>query len=303
MNAERHVRLDTMLVILGVSIFAGLLSGCGSSSSGGASEEKAALPDSAASGEFASVEPETVESAAGEDGADFDRKVIKTADLALTSTDVRETAAKAQVLADRVGGNVLSSQIDRGDGYVSASLVLDVPSSEFEGALEELRGLGETVTADAVRGQDVTEEFVDLKSRERNLLAAEESLLRLYEEARDVEGTLAIQRELTGVRGEIEQLQGRIRYLEQRTASSRISLTVRPAAGASEARSDWDPATTVAGSWSASLSLLQTAATGAISALVFSWWIVPFFFVGAFLWRRSRMRNRGGHGDEPTPDS
>ena len=41
---------------------------------------------------------------------------------------------------------------------------------------------------------------MDLKSRERNLRATEESLLRLYDRAENVEA-LSIQRELTTVRG------------------------------------------------------------------------------------------------------
>jgi uncharacterized protein DUF4349 len=47
--------------------------------------------------------------------------------------------------------------------------VLSVPSPEFEAALDELGGLGEEVTTDSVRGEDVTEELVDLQARERNL--------------------------------------------------------------------------------------------------------------------------------------
>ena len=66
----------------------------------------------------------------------------------------------------------------------SADLVRSVPSPEFEATLDELRRLGEEVTTDSVRGEDVTEEFVDLQSRERNLLAVEEGLLKLYDRPR-----------------------------------------------------------------------------------------------------------------------
>ena len=85
--------------------------------------------------------------------------------------------------------------------------------------------LGEEVTTDTVSGQDVTEEYVDLQSRERNLLAAEQSLLDLYNRARDVQDALSIQRELTGVRGQIEQIQGRMQYLKKSSDSSQISLS------------------------------------------------------------------------------
>ena len=60
-----------------------------------------------------------------------------------------------------------------------ADLILSVPSDRFEDALDELRGLGEEVATDTVSEQDVTEEYVDPQSCERNLLAADQSLLDL----------------------------------------------------------------------------------------------------------------------------
>jgi hypothetical protein len=78
----------------------------------------------------------------------------------------------------------------------------------------------------------VTEEFVDLESRERNLLAAEESLLALYDRAESVEDTLTVEWELTDIRGQIEKVQGRIQYLERRTATSGIVLHLEPVAAA-----------------------------------------------------------------------
>lgn len=247
----------------------------------------------AASDEIASSAGQSGEEAAG----DFDRRVVKTARLGIRAEDVRSSSSKAQSIASDLGGSVQSSRIDRGEGSVSANLVLLVPSNEFEKALDELRGLGKKVTTDAVSGQEVTEEFVDLKSRERNLLAGEESLLKLYDRAESVEDSLAIQRELTNIRGEIEQVQGRIQYLEQRTDSSRIDLTIEPVAGAPATRSAWEPASVAAQAWSASLSVIQTLANAAISAIVFGWWLAPIL-ISALIWWRRRS-----HTPEPTGSS
>jgi len=146
----------------------------------------------------------------------------------------------------------------------------------------------------------VTEEFVDLKSRERNLLAAEESLLRLYDRAESVEDTLDVQYELTEVRGQIEQVRGRIEYLENRTDFSRISLTVEPTtpavAGADPA---WSPGDVAARAWEASLGVLQALATAVISAVVFAWWLLPPMLAGLFVYNRRRNRPQG----PPAPDS
>ena len=268
------------------------LQGCGGGarSQGGAAGEAvegAAGQESAGGAETAGAqEPGPIT-----DGA-FDRMVVKTAELGVRGEDVRGSAEEARRVAERFGGEVLSSRIYAGSGPVSADLVLSVPSGEFEAALEELRGLGERVTTHTVEGQDVTEKFVDLESRERNLLAAEESLLALYDRAEGVEDTLTVERELTDVRGQIEEVQGRIRYLERRTATSEIVLHLEPAATA-PTREPWSASSVAARASDASLGVLQAAATALISAVVF-WWLVPPAAIGLLLWRRGRAAGASG---------
>lgn len=231
---------------------------------------------------------------------DFDRKIVKTAELGIRAENVRESADDAQRIAAGFGGNVLSSRVSRGDDSLYANLTLSVPASDFEAALDELRGLGKKVTDDAVSGEDVTEEFVDLESRERNLLAAEASLLDLYDKAVSVDDTLTIQRELTNVRGEIELVQGRIEYLEQRTAFSRITLSIEPTPGPKPSPPAWNPADAAARAWEASLGVLQGFATVLISALVFGWWLVPVLVTGLLLWKR-RSREVAATDSPRTP--
>jgi hypothetical protein len=216
----------------------------------------------------------------------FDRKIVKTAELGIRAEAVRESAVQAQQIAAQFGGSVLSSQISQDGGSIHADLVLSIPAPEFEKALEELRGLGKEVTTDTVRGEDVTEEFVDLQSRERNLLAAEQSLLELYDRAQSVNDALAIERELTNIRGEIERVQGRIKYLEERTALSQITLTIHPVPSPKPSQPAWDPARIVAQAWNASLLVLQTLATAVLSVVAFSWWLAPALVAGLLWWRR-----------------
>lgn len=220
---------------------------------------------------------------------DFGRKIVKTADLGISAKDVRGSATGAQQIAARLGGTILSSQTYHADNAVYADLVIAVPSDRFEEALDDLRGLGEEVTTDTVTGHDVTEEYVDLQSQERNLLAAEQKLLDLYDRADSVQDALAIQREITGIRGQIEQVQGRIQYLKQSTDSSQISLSVQPVASPPKPPPSWDPSLVVARAWTASLAVLQRLATAVLSTLVFGWWLFPVLFVGAW-WMRRRLR-------------
>jgi hypothetical protein len=220
---------------------------------------------------------------------DFGRRIVKTAELGISSQNVRGDAARAQQVAARFGGTILSSQTYGADNAVYADLIVSVPSDRFEEALDELRGLGDEVTTDTVSGQDVTEEYVDLQSQERNLLAAEQKLLDLYDRAASVQDALAIQREITGIRGQIEQVQGRIQYLKQSTDFSQISLSIQPVASPPKPPPAWDPALVVARAWTASLAVLQTLATAILSTLVFGWWLIPLLVVGSW-WLRRRIK-------------
>ena len=256
-----------------------------------ASADMAASAGSAAAPSSAGGE-ERVEGGARASLPGFDgEKIAKTAELAVRAEDVRESASGAQEVAARFGGSVASSRINGGDGTVSADLVLSVPSGEFEAALDELRGLGEVII-DNVGGEDVTEEFVDLQSRERNLLAAERSLLRLYDEAESVDDALSIERELTDLRGQIEVVQGRIQYLEDRTTTSRIALEIQPPEKLAEVRPALEPARAVSTAWNASLAFLGTVAGAVLSVVVFGWWLAPALVGAAIFWRR-RTRQTG----------
>jgi hypothetical protein len=298
METTRYATAMGVLLLLVLA-----LSACGgggdTSSGGGVSIEREAgqARPSASDAEFAVAESGALEDSA-ESGApgdwaaqqDFDRKIVKTAEIGIRAERVRDSAARAQQVAAQFGGSALSSQIHQGDGHVSADLVLVVPSPEFEKALDELRELGKEVTTDTVRGEDVTEEFVDLESRERNLLAAEQSLLELYGRVQSVNDALAIERELANIRGQIEQVQGRIQYLEERTSTSQITVSIQPVAFPAPPPPAWNPARGVAQAWNASLGVLQALATVILSALVFGWWLAPMLAAGFVWWRR---RNRG----------
>ena len=96
---------------------------------------------------------------------------------------------------------------------------------------------------------------------------------------------LSTQREITGVRGQVEEVQGRIQYLEQSTASSQISVGIRPVVEAPESLA-WNPALVAAKAWKLSLRVLQRLANAVITALVFDWWLVPVLLGALACWRR-----------------
>ena len=78
-------------------------------------------------------------------------------------------------------------------------------------------------------GQDVSQEFVDLHARIRQLEAVEAQLLELLDRANDVPAALAVQSQLSQVQLDLEQARGRLNYLEDQVTYATISLSLHEA--------------------------------------------------------------------------
>jgi hypothetical protein len=119
------------------------------------------------------------------------------------------------------------------DGFVqdsttrerSGELTMRVPAASFGETLEDLRDLGE-VQLQRIEGRDVTAEYVDLRARLRIVKARREVLLRLMDEATTIEQTIRVLNALDETQLRIEQIQGELNLLDDRTslATIRVSL-------------------------------------------------------------------------------
>jgi uncharacterized protein DUF4349 len=206
----------------------------------------------------------------------LDRMIVRTVSMTLGVADVAEAYRQAERIALERGGIVAGSQVRQEGERMVATVTLRVPADAdtYRATLEALRGIAEKVVDEQVQSQDVTEEHVDLESRIRNLRATEDSLLALLARAQRIEDILPIQRELTNVRGQIEQAQGRKQALERRSAMATINLQIREQVAVG--RGGWSPGDTVGEALRALVQAFRGLATLAIWLVV--WlpvWGVP----------------------------
>ena len=151
------------------------------------------------------------------------RLIIKTGNMSLDVDDIDASVGEATDFVVGLGGYIVSQDVSGFDQYRSATLTLGVPVDSFEAAMANFRSYGR-VDSESASGQDVTEEFVDLSSRLENLQATQGRLRQLFEDAQNVEETLEVDRELRQIEGEINIVQGRMKYLTERAAFSTITL-------------------------------------------------------------------------------
>ena len=104
---------------------------------------------------------------------------------------------------------------------------LRVPVDQFESLVQKVVALGE-LERNTRTSQDVTEQFYDIEARIKNKKAEEKSLTKILDERTGkLEDVLKIETELSRVRGEIEQLEGKIRVLENLSSLATLTLSVR----------------------------------------------------------------------------
>jgi hypothetical protein len=191
----------------------------------------------------------------------LDRMIVRNITLTLAVPNVQDAYHQVAQIAAEQGGLVANAQIRQDGERTSATVTLRVPTdpATYQATLERLRALAQRVIEEQDKAQDVTEEYVDLDARLRSLRASETSLLGLYEKAERLEDVFAVQRELTNVRGQIEQIEGRRQVLARQAAMATITVQLREASAL--ARTDWGLAGDVSAAYETLLVVARRLAT------------------------------------------
>lgn len=153
------------------------------------------------------------------------RRVVRTGHVHLEVEAFDDSARRLLTIAEEAGGFVAESSFSQGADTPRGTFTLRVPAARFADVMRQVEALG-TVQRRQVSGQDVTEEYVDLEARIRNLERQEARLLSFMERATKIPDLMAIESEVARVRGEIERLTGRVRFLANRVDLATIQAEV-----------------------------------------------------------------------------
>ena len=165
------------------------------------------------------------------DTAPSDRKIIRNADLSLEAESPEDAQRRITTIAESNGGFVADSQQTSSDVRATkrdlVTMSVRVPSQKFAVTLDQIRQTSERVIFETVKGDDVTEEFIDIEARLKAKKALELQIVEIMKRANSVNEALVVERELAGVRGEIEKIEGRKRFLENQASLSTIKIKLQ----------------------------------------------------------------------------
>jgi hypothetical protein len=157
------------------------------------------------------------------------RMIIKTGSMSVVVKDVRASIEQISNFTQQSGGFVVSSNISQSGAAPYGTIMIRIPVDKFDMSIGEIKKFGEVVS-ETTQGEDVTAQYVDLDSQLRNLQATEEQFLTILKQATKIQDILDVQNQLTEVRGQIQSIQGQMKYFREsaQLSSLTISLSTDP---------------------------------------------------------------------------
>jgi hypothetical protein len=214
-----------------------------------------------------------------------------------------QVSSQLRSIAADLGGYITAGEthlqeID-GVNYTVGWLTMRIPEDRFDDALNRVDGLGERLSLN-VSSQDVTEEYVDLEGRLEYWRTQEAFYQRLMNEATEIEDLVTIQTRMQDVLLNIEQIEGRLRYLDSRTNFSTLTVGLTEVPGSMPIDDPDEPGILERAIDQAGEVLLATIG-GLIVGAAFVLPIALLALVGFGLWRAIAAVRRPREGTSPAP--
>ena len=224
--------------------------------------------------------------------------IIKQGEMSLQVKGLDAAVNAATEKITSLGGYASGSDRSGDDEFATASITFRIPAARWDEALAALRGLATKVLSERSSTEDVTTQVVDLGARIKNLQATEQALQAIMARATAIKDVLAVQSELTTVRGEIEQMTAEKSHLEQQAAMSTLTVTfaLKPNPILTST-TQFDPGSEAERASASLVNVLQGVATAGIWFAIV--WLPILLFVGVIggvVFLATRRFRRAGPG-------
>lgn len=234
MNSRRNIFKVSLILLFVFSLL--FLSACASNST----KESPSGPADKAKNEsqsmsYDSVVQEQGKSSEGEIGftsatsnlapSEFAQMIIYNGQIRMEVDDIKAASDTVMQTVNDAEGYLINSSQSENDYRYNAHFVFRVPVNGFQSLFDQITNLplGKVTRKDS-NSDDVTEEYLDLDARLKAKKVYEERLLDFLSKADNTEDSLKIFRDLERVQGEIEQIQGRQKYLKYHANFSTLTI-------------------------------------------------------------------------------
>lgn len=160
-----------------------------------------------------------------------DRKLIKTVDMSVETKEYDNLLAAVENKVKFLGGYIENMETYNGSAYSNyrssrnANMTLRIPQESLDTFLEEISAIS-NVVRHSENVDDVTLQYVDLSSHKEVLLAEQDRLLQLIEQAETIEDIITLEDRLSDIRYQIESMESQLRTYDNKVTYSTVYLYI-----------------------------------------------------------------------------
>jgi hypothetical protein len=155
---------------------------------------------------------------------DWDKKIIKTADLQVQVGDYKKFNAELHRGLKQFGAYIAQEEQASSDYRIENSVVIKIPAAYFDDAVSFLTPDSLKVHEKKISSQDVTGEMIDVRSRMQARREVRQRYIDLLKQAKSTKDILELQKEINEIQENIEAVTGRLDYLSHAASYSTINI-------------------------------------------------------------------------------
>jgi len=228
----------------------------------------------------------TISTAVGET---TEKRIIKIGSMKIEVVEIDVANSEIINIVQARDGFVQNSNlwIDS-SGKQNSTITIKIPADKFEDTYTQIKRLAKNIESENISGKDVTEEYVDLQAQLKNYRAEEEQYLSILEKATTIDDILKVTKQLSIVRGSIEAIEGRLKYLDSLTNFSTITVYLSEGVKVELPTAKWRPLNNLKKAFSYWIQSLQWLADILIWLIIFIGPLVIFTWSVVWLIRKRK---------------
>lgn len=159
----------------------------------------------------------------------LEQKLIKRGYLTIEVDNYKKTSKEIFNYVEELNGYVSNENsyiLDRDNNLLGGNIVLRIPNNHFDNMVQYLESIG-YISNRSISSEDITEEYVDLQSRLKVMYSKEERLLALLEKSGTLNDVLSVENELATTRGDIESLEGRLKFYDNQVSLATLNVELK----------------------------------------------------------------------------
>lgn len=225
------------------------------------------------------------------------RQVTKTGNLSILVATAETTVQNIQSIAESTEGYVSDSNLyEVTPGVKAGSITIRVPADKFDETMVKIKALAIRVENENVNSNDVTDQFIDLEARLKNLKTEEAQYVAILKKAQKIEDIVNVTNQLNQVQQQIDSWQGQLKYLNSQIDLSTITVNLTAEPDAQIFGVTWRPLTVarqaVRSLLAGVINYLNIIIAIVIFLPVIILWVVTALIIIWLIWKLAKLLRR-----------